>query len=80
MNKSEFLGALRKGLHGLPQDDIEERNRFFVGGFRIACGLCRWQRADVYFFHCGRQRCAGFGHAVGRTRLRGTFNIYVLRL
>ncbi len=29
MNKSEFLGALRKGLHGLPQDDIEERLAFY---------------------------------------------------
>lgn len=29
MNKSEFLGTLRKGLHGLPQNDIEERLAFY---------------------------------------------------
>lgn len=29
MNKQEFLTELRKGLHGLPQDDIEERLTFY---------------------------------------------------
>lgn len=29
MNKREFLGTLRKGLHGLPQNDIEERLTFY---------------------------------------------------
>ena len=29
MNKREFLGRLRKGLSGLPQDDIEERVAFY---------------------------------------------------
>ena len=28
MNKQEFLAGLRKGLCGLPQDDIEERLSF----------------------------------------------------
>ena len=28
MNKKEFLEELRKGLSGLPQDDIEERLTF----------------------------------------------------
>ncbi len=30
MNKSEFLDALRHGLYGLPQDDIEERLGFYA--------------------------------------------------
>ena len=29
MNKQEFLAGLRKGLAGLPQDDIEERLTFY---------------------------------------------------
>ena len=29
MNKQEFLAKLRKGLHGLPQNDIEERLTFY---------------------------------------------------
>lgn len=29
MNKQEFLDELRKGLHGLPQNDIEERLTFY---------------------------------------------------
>ena len=29
MNKQEFLSGLRKGLSGLPQDDIEERLTFY---------------------------------------------------
>ena len=29
MNKQEFLSVLRKGLSGLPQDDIEERLTFY---------------------------------------------------
>ena len=29
MNKQEFLAKLRKGLSGLPQDDIEERLTFY---------------------------------------------------
>ncbi len=29
MNKQEFLAQLRKGLSGLPQDDIEERLSFY---------------------------------------------------
>ena len=29
MNKQEFLAQLRKGLSGLPQDDIEERLAFY---------------------------------------------------
>lgn len=29
MNKQEFLAELRKGLSGLPQDDIEERLTFY---------------------------------------------------
>lgn len=29
MNKQEFLAGLRKGLSGLPQDDIEERLTFY---------------------------------------------------
>ena len=29
MNKQEFLAELRKGLSGLPQDDIEERLIFY---------------------------------------------------
>ena len=29
MNKQEFLDGLRKGLSGLPQDDIEERLNFY---------------------------------------------------
>ncbi|MDE5917328.1 MAG: DUF1700 domain-containing protein [Oscillospiraceae bacterium] len=29
MNKKEFLAELRKGLSGLPQDDIEERLTFY---------------------------------------------------
>lgn len=29
MNKQEFLAGLRKGLSGLPQDDIEERLSFY---------------------------------------------------
>lgn len=29
MNKQEFLGQLRKGLYGLPQDDVEERLTFY---------------------------------------------------
>ena len=29
MNKREFLVQLRKGLSGLPQDDIEERLSFY---------------------------------------------------
>ena len=29
MNKQEFLDGLRKGLSGLPQDDIEERLTFY---------------------------------------------------
>ena len=29
MNKQEFLVQLRKGLHGLPKDDIEERLMFY---------------------------------------------------
>ena len=29
MNKQEFLAQLRKGLSGLPQDDIEERLTFY---------------------------------------------------
>ena len=29
MNKREFLARLRKGLYGLPQDDIEERLIFY---------------------------------------------------
>lgn len=29
MNKQEFLSGLRKGLFGLPQDDIEERLTFY---------------------------------------------------
>ena len=29
MNKQEFLAQLRKGLSGLPQDDIEERVSFY---------------------------------------------------
>ncbi|MBQ4648271.1 MAG: DUF1700 domain-containing protein [Clostridia bacterium] len=29
MSKQEFLAQLRKGLHGLPQDDIEERLTFY---------------------------------------------------
>ena len=29
MNKQEFLSGLRKGLCGLPQDDIEERLSFY---------------------------------------------------
>lgn len=29
MNKQEFLAELRKGLSGLPQDDIEERLAFY---------------------------------------------------
>lgn len=29
MNKAEFLAQLRKGLSGLPQDDIEERLSFY---------------------------------------------------
>lgn len=29
MNKQEFLTELRKGLSGLPQDDIEERLAFY---------------------------------------------------
>lgn len=29
MNKQEFLDGLRKGLSGLPQDDIEERLSFY---------------------------------------------------
>ena len=29
MNKQEFLFKLRKGLHGLPQNDIEERLTFY---------------------------------------------------
>lgn len=29
MNKQEFLGALQKGLSGLPQEDIEERLTFY---------------------------------------------------
>ncbi len=29
MNKQEFLAELRKGLYGLPQDDIEERLTFY---------------------------------------------------
>jgi len=29
MNKQEFLARLRKGLHGLPQDDIDERLTFY---------------------------------------------------
>ena len=30
MNKNEFLDALRRGLCGLPQDDIEERLSFYA--------------------------------------------------
>ncbi len=30
MNKSEFLDALRLGLYGLPQEDIEERLLFYA--------------------------------------------------
>ena len=30
MNKREFLDALRHGLYGLPQDDIEERLGFYA--------------------------------------------------
>ncbi len=30
MNKQEFLAQLRKGLYGLPQDDIEERLTFYA--------------------------------------------------
>lgn len=30
MNKQEFLAALREGLQGLPQDDIEERVGFYA--------------------------------------------------
>lgn len=29
MNKQEFIAQLRKGLYGLPQDDIEERLTFY---------------------------------------------------
>ena len=29
MNKQEFVERLRKGLSGLPQDDIEERLTFY---------------------------------------------------
>ena len=29
MNKSEFLEELRKGLAGLPKDDVEERLTFY---------------------------------------------------
>lgn len=29
MNKQEFLAELRKGLHGLPQNDIKERLTFY---------------------------------------------------
>ncbi len=29
MNKQEFLDQLRRGLHGLPQEDIEERLTFY---------------------------------------------------
>ncbi len=29
MNKQDFLAQLRKGLYGLPQDDIEERLTFY---------------------------------------------------
>ena len=29
MNKQKFLAELRKGLFGLPQDDIEERLTFY---------------------------------------------------
>lgn len=29
MNKQEFLAELKKGLHGLPQNDIEERLTFY---------------------------------------------------
>lgn len=29
MNKQEFLAELRKGLHGLPQNDIDERLTFY---------------------------------------------------
>ena len=29
MSKQEFLAQLRKGLSGLPQDDIEERLTFY---------------------------------------------------
>ena len=29
MNKQEFLSQLRKGLAGLPQNDIEERLAFY---------------------------------------------------
>lgn len=29
MNKQEFLAELRKGLHGLPQNDIEEQLTFY---------------------------------------------------
>ncbi len=29
MNKQDFLAQLRKGLSGLPQDDIEERLTFY---------------------------------------------------
>ena len=29
MNKQEFLAGLRKGLSGLPQEDIEERLLFY---------------------------------------------------
>ena len=29
MNKQEFLTELRKGLSGLPQNDIEERLAFY---------------------------------------------------
>ena len=29
MNKQDFLAELRKGLSGLPQDDIEERLTFY---------------------------------------------------
>ena len=29
MSKQEFLAQLRKGLSGLPQDDIEERLAFY---------------------------------------------------
>ena len=30
MNKQEFLELLRKGLYGLPQEDIEERIAFYA--------------------------------------------------
>ena len=29
MNKQEFLAQLRKGLTGLPKDDIDERLTFY---------------------------------------------------